>query len=229
MADARQATHDDVAVFWVRRDSECDGCGRELGRGSFVRLEEGKAYCLACADLEHLWFLPRGDAALTRRAKKHSRLTALVLQWSRSRKRYERQGILVERAALARAEEECLADADLREARRERAAEERARWDESLTERFADAIRSRLPGCPQDDAVLIARRACERSSGRVGRTAAGKSLSDDAIDLAVRAHVRHQLTSYDDYLMQGWDRDQARDEVRTMVDEVVEGWSTPAR
>jgi len=227
MADAKQATHDDIAVFWVRRDSECDGCGRELERGSFLRLEEGKAYCLACADLEHLWFLPRGDAALTRRAKKHSQLSAIVLQWSRSRRRYERQGLLVEEAALARAEEECLADADLREARRERAEEGRVRWDEDLMERFADAIRQRLPGCPEDDALRIARRACERSSGRVGRTTAGKSLSDDAIDLAVRAHIRHQLTPYDDYLMSGRDRDEARHEVRPMVDEIVEDWSTP--
>jgi len=227
MADAKQATHDDIAVFWVRRDSECDGCDRELEGGSFLRLEEGKAYCLACADLEHLWFLPRGDAALTRRAKKHSQLSAVVLQWSRSRKRYERQGLLVEEAALAQAEEECLADADLREARRERSAEQRVRWDEGLVERFAAAIRGRLPSCPEDDALRIARRACERSSGRVGRTAAGKSLSDDAIDLAVRAHVRHQLTPYDTYLMRGWDRDEARRQVRATVDEVMEGWSTP--
>ncbi|MEA2587349.1 MAG: hypothetical protein QOH66_276 [Actinomycetota bacterium] len=41
----------------------------------------------------------------------------------RSRKRYERQGILVEEAALAQAEEECLSDADLGAARRAREAE----------------------------------------------------------------------------------------------------------
>jgi len=68
------------------------------------------ALCLACADLDHLVFLPSGDTALTRRARKHSTLTAVVLKWSRARKRYERQGLLVEAGALEMAEEECSAD-----------------------------------------------------------------------------------------------------------------------
>lgn len=231
MAGSRRTTYDDIAVFWTRRDSECEECGQEMERGSFIRLIDRKAYCLACVDMEHLWFLPRGDAALTRRARKHSKLSAVVVQWSRSRRRYERQGSLVEEAALQRAEEECLADADLRAARRERAAEARARWDEKLVEQFAEAIRQRVPGCPHEEAVGIARRACERYSGRIGRTAAGKSLDDKAIELAVRAHIRHQLTPYDEYLMKGWDRQDARHEVRDQVDRIMEAWSrssTPA-
>src|SRR5258706_9833338 len=86
-------------------------CGEELGRKAWITLAgERRALCLACADLDHLVFLPSGDAALTRRAYKHSKLAAVVLKWSRARKRYERQGILVEEAALALAEQECLAD-----------------------------------------------------------------------------------------------------------------------
>jgi hypothetical protein len=41
-------------------------------------------------------FLPAGDAALSRRARKASTLSAVVVRFSRPRKRYERQGILVE-------------------------------------------------------------------------------------------------------------------------------------
>ena len=63
------------------------------------------------ADLDHLVYLLRGDAALTRRARKHSALTAVAVRFSRSRGRYERQGVLIEEAALERAEEECLGDA----------------------------------------------------------------------------------------------------------------------
>ena len=77
--------------------------------------------CLACADLDHLLFLGSGNATLTRRAKKASRLSAVVVRWSRVRKRDERQGILVEEAALERAEAECLADQEIRAERRLRA------------------------------------------------------------------------------------------------------------
>jgi hypothetical protein len=69
---------------------------------------------MRCADLDHLVFLPAGSAALTRRAKAHSNLSAIVVRFSRSRRRYERRGILVEENALARAERECLADPDAR-------------------------------------------------------------------------------------------------------------------
>jgi len=67
-----------------------------------------KAICLECADLNHLEYLPSGDAALTRRSKKYSKLTAVVLKWSKARKHYERQGLLVEVEALEKAEEKQL-------------------------------------------------------------------------------------------------------------------------
>jgi hypothetical protein len=226
MADSSAPKRADIVVFWARRASTCEQCHREMERGSFIWLHEGKAFCLECADLDHLWFLASGDAAFTRRARRHSRLSAVVVRWSRSRRRYERQGSLVDESALTRAEEECLADADVREARRERAAEARERWDKQFVERFAAAIRDRLPACPPDDALRIARRACGRSSGRVGRSAAGKALSGEAIDLAVRAHIRHSYTPYDDHLMDGWERDRAQDEVRHVVEEVMTRWSS---
>ena len=62
--------------------------------------KERGALCLECADLDHLEFLPSGDAALTRRASTHSRLKAVVVQFSRARRRYERQGVLIESEAL---------------------------------------------------------------------------------------------------------------------------------
>jgi hypothetical protein len=37
--------------------------------------------CLTCSDLDHLVYLPSGDAALTRRAKKNSKLSAVVIKW----------------------------------------------------------------------------------------------------------------------------------------------------
>jgi hypothetical protein len=50
--------------------------------------------------MDHLVFLPSGDAGVTRRAKQNSSLWAVVVRFSRQRKRYERQGLLVEKDAV---------------------------------------------------------------------------------------------------------------------------------
>ena len=147
--------------------------------------------CLDCADIGHLEFLPSGDAALTRRATKASRLSAVVVRWSMRRNRYERQGILAEAAAIEQAARECLSDADLRARRRERDQGRRAHDDERFRGEFAAAIREQLPGCPADRAQAIALHAAVRGSGRVGRSAAGRALDPDAVRLAVVASVRH--------------------------------------
>ena len=60
----------EIKVFISHRDSICDECQEPLGRNAWIRLAgERGALCLACADLDHLAFLPTGDAALTRRAR----------------------------------------------------------------------------------------------------------------------------------------------------------------
>jgi len=58
-------------------------------------MEDQGPLCMSCANLAHLVCLPSGDAALTRRARKHSGLSAVLVHFSRARKRYERQGVLV--------------------------------------------------------------------------------------------------------------------------------------
>ncbi|HEX2207553.1 MAG TPA: hypothetical protein VHG93_07705, partial [Longimicrobium sp.] len=112
MANAKQAESPEIVVFSIVRDSTCAECGCEMWKGRFLRMEEGKPLCLSCADLDHLAYLPSGDTAMTRRASKYSRLRAVVVRFSRARKRYERQGVLVEQDALERAERECLDDAE---------------------------------------------------------------------------------------------------------------------
>ena len=138
---------------------------------------------MSCADLDHLVFLGRGDAALTRRASRHSTLRAVVVRFSRSRKRYERQGMLVEEQALARAERECLSDAEARRLARERAAEHRQELDMEYVRAFAHRVGELFPGCPPDEQRVVAEHACQKYSGRVGRTAAAKELDPKAVDL----------------------------------------------
>lgn len=187
-------------------------------------LEGGVPRCLDCADLGHLVFLPRGDTALTRRSREESALSAVVVRFNRRKARYERQGVLVEEAALARAEERCLADAEARRRRRVRDARRRAAEDARFTDAFAAEIRRLFPGCPAGRARAVAEHASARGSGRVGRSAAGRALSEGAVVSAVVASVRHLDTPYDHLLMDGVPRHEARRRIAADVWSALDGW-----
>lgn len=221
----------ELKVFISTHDSTCDECGENLGRRAWITLNrERGALCLSCADLDHLVFLPSGNSALTRRAAKHSDLSAVVLKWSQARKRYERQGLLVTSAGLERAEQECLADHDARLRRQEREAARRAELDQEYITQFAVRVRELFPSCPAGRARLIAEHACQKYSGRVGRSAAARNFDEAVIRLAVIAHIRHTETRYDTLLAKGWDRHDARTEVDDRMRAVLAAWAgcTPA-
>lgn len=217
----RHSRPPDLIVVVARHDFACTACGES---GDFLFMEGPGPLCLACADLDHLVLLPAGDAALTRRAKAASALSAVVVQFSRTRKRYERKGVLVEEEALARAEGECLADEEARRRRRARDEERRRDQDVAFVAAFAAEITRLFPGCPPERAGTIAGHAGRRRSGRVGRSAAGRALDPQAVTLAVVASVRHLDTPYDDLLMKGVGRAEARQRVREQVDAVVDSW-----
>jgi len=152
----------DLKVFIAHREVQCAECGEQLGRHAWITLDSQKGpVCLACADLEHLAYLPAGNTALTRRARKNSRLSAVVLKWARARKQYGRQGVLVEEGPLQQAEAECAADEAVRVAARVRAAERRAELDEKYIESFAHRIRDMYPGAPTGREMAIAVHACQ--------------------------------------------------------------------
>ena len=70
-----------------------------------------------------------------------------MVRFSRSRKRYERQGVLVEPAALEAAEVACLADEEARGRRRVRDEEPHATADVEFEAAFAGSILELFPGC----------------------------------------------------------------------------------
>jgi hypothetical protein len=221
---AKELGEKNLVVFIVRRDTRCAECDEELAGGSFIRVEKDRALCVDCADLGHLEFLASGDAALTRRASKYSPLHAVVVQWSRSRKRYERRGTLVVAEAIAKAEAECAGDEKMRAMRRMIAVEKRQQQDQEYIWAFAAAVRRLFPGCPRGEENGIAQHACEKYSGRVGRSASAKELDEKKVRLAVIAHIRHVHTRYDELLGVYGDRDMARMEIRGRLDEVLERW-----
>lgn len=205
----------ELVVVFALKSWTCAECS---GTGDLLTMDDAGPLCLSCADLGHLVYLPAGEAALTRRAKKASGLSAVVVRFSRARRRYERQGILVEEDALDQAERECLADEESRARHRLRERARRAEGDAKLQARAAIEIMRHYPGCPKDRAGEIARHAFTRGSGRIGRSAAGRHLDPEALNLAVTAAVRHLDTPYDALMMNGMDRLEARARVRLEVE-----------
>lgn len=61
------------------------------GAPSWSWMGTGRCAC-AARIMDHPTFLPSGDAALTRRAKRGSGMSAVVVRFSWARRRYERQG-----------------------------------------------------------------------------------------------------------------------------------------
>jgi len=218
----------DLLVFIVRRDTKCSECGEELWSGSFLHLEKDRALCLSCADLDYLAYLPSGDTALTRRSIKYSKMHAKVLKWSRTRKRYERQGVLVEPEAIEQAEKDCLDDAQIRELKRQHEKIRREEQDQKYIEEYAHQIRKLFPSCPPSSEFKIAKHACQKYSSRIGRSAASKEFDPEAITLAVQAHIRHEYTNYDELLMAAWERSEARMVVQSTVQEILDQWREKA-
>jgi hypothetical protein len=193
-------------VFLNLRDAQCSECGAEIAQGSMLLVEADQALCLHCARLDGLEFLPAGDTALTRRSTKYSERIAVVVRFNRARKRYERQGILVEQTALEKAEQECVQDADERAAARARAAVQRGQQDRKLVAQMIKLIAELFPGLSSTEVAAIAEHTAVRGSGRVGRSEAGRNLDEKALTLAVGAAVRHNHTPYDELLASGVDR-----------------------
>ena len=111
--------------------------------------------------------------------------------------------------------------------RRTRDAARRAAEDLRFIAELTAVIGWLFPGCPEDRAARIASHASVRGSGRVGRTAAGRSLEEGAVTAAVRASVRHLDTAYDVLLMAGVARHQARACVAPEIDAVLASWQRP--
>ena len=87
-------------------------------------------------------------------------------------------------------------------------------------------MRELFPRCPYGIETVIAEHACEKYSGRVGRSAAAKQLNPRMVRLAVIAHIRHTETKYDDYQANGWDRQEAREMVQGHIHAILEEWES---
>ena len=223
----KQLPADSAPVLWIshKQDEVCAACKKELWPGNIVHIRSDSGVrCRNCAGFGDLTFLPSGSHALTRRATKLSTRHAVVVKFSRARKRAERQGVLVEQRAIDEARKLCDADDAKRQAVAATRAVKAAEIDAAYITSFTARVLELFPNCPRDEAARIAEHACRKYSGRVGRSAAAKELEAHAVTLAVRAHVRHVHTKYDELLARDGDRHGARQDVRESIERVVNRW-----
>ncbi len=96
----------ELVAFVIKKPSQCSRCHKELGKGCVIYKEGADGLCFKCAGFEDLVFLASGNTKLTRRTKKYSPTHLVVVEWSRARKRYERQGLMVQVDALKKAQDE---------------------------------------------------------------------------------------------------------------------------
>jgi hypothetical protein len=211
-------------VYVAGRKVQCVRCNVPIFPGQFQKAQGSNARCLRCVRLAHLIFVPPGDMALTRRATRNSRRSAIVLQYDRRHGCYERVGILVEPEALGRARLECAGDAEERAERRVAAHARNRVHDAEYVLEFAAQIRAAFPNIPLGRDRTIAEHACVRGSRRVGRTARAKAFDRKLIFRAVCAHIRHRETQYEALISSGAHARQARKAIQPTLHEILKRW-----
>lgn len=214
-------------IYLTKKEKlHCFKCGKHIKKGDAFVGKDEKSYgtCFTCSSFKNYSLLPPGDAALTRRSKKYSELCGVVFEWNKRRKRFERKGQYVQMEAIEKAKAECDADAQKRALKNQKAAVVREVKDKEYVLAFAEAIRNSYPNCPKNREHAIAQHACEKYSGRVGRTANAKQFDKEMIDLAVEAHIRHTETNYDSEFGKGKAKREIRSNVRYDIDKILKKW-----
>ncbi|MFD2763850.1 DUF2293 domain-containing protein [Micromonospora eburnea] len=138
------------------------------------------------------------------------------------------RGLLVGEAAVEQAEQQCLSDEEARARRRERDRQRREVADERFQQDLAEQIGRRFPAARRCGRRRSADTPAPAAAAGWGRSAAGRALGPDAVTRAVVASVRHEDTAYDELLMAGVPREQARERVQDDIDQVLERWRRPA-
>ena len=214
-------------IFITKKQKlKCCKCQKPVPAGQMyvAESENDRGTCFSCSAFTSYTLLPPGNVALTRRSKKHSTLCAVLQQWNQKRRRYERKGQYVETLAIITAKQECADDQEARERKNIKAAEKRKIQDEEYILNFGKAIRDHFPKCPPKREYEISEHACEKHSGRVGRTAHAKKFDVSMIELAVIAHIRHVETNYDAQFGKGQGKKEIRANLNGTIKNILNSW-----
>ncbi|KAK4138133.1 hypothetical protein BT67DRAFT_346259, partial [Trichocladium antarcticum] len=94
--------------------------------------------------------------------------------------------------------------------------------DTAIEDGFEEAMLKLFPKTPKESIPQILKHSLKKHSGRVGRT--GSKTLDDRVKLAVRAHIRHVHTNYEQLLRRGVPRPDARAQVWDKLNETAREW-----
>ncbi|MBP2446395.1 DUF2293 domain-containing protein [Rhizobium leguminosarum] len=100
--------------------------------------------------------------------------------------------------------------------RAERRRERRKQW--FVQAEVEDFIRQEYPACPEFAVVYFATRICT-----VPKNWRSAPISE-AVDVTMQNMLRHQLTDYDQLMLIGVRRKEARRRVQPKVNAIIDGW-----
>ncbi|KXA91278.1 hypothetical protein AKJ57_01800 [candidate division MSBL1 archaeon SCGC-AAA259A05] len=180
-------------------------------------------------DIPDGWdFLPSGDGALTRRVRKGP-------HWILMRKKHgysKPVGTIAPSDNIRKAREELGGEegAKRREKAKKRGQKKR---EKRITRKLKKKIRQEFPNIPEKELEEVTSRA--RKKGKVGSADwVYFSPEEDeemslrrAAKLAVKAHIRHNHTNYDQLLSRGVPKDEARLIVSGEIEKALEKWKKP--
>jgi len=166
--------------------------------------------------------VPTGNHFLTRTIKKRADCVYVRMKKHRKGNFSRAIGIMAPRNIVEDAKQLAQETEEDRLTKREKAAEYRAKQEELHRKHMQAEILRLYPNMPPKEAGVIADHAFEVGSGRVGRVSAIDL--NKKLELAVKAHIRHQHTEYDDMLNDGWEKEDARRQIAGQVEKIHGEW-----
>lgn len=159
-------------------------------------------------------FVPKGDVYITKNCRKetHAAGQAVYVVVNKRRKPI---GLRCPASIVKAVHESDQATT----AKRAEAVQKR---DAAIEGDFEQALKRLFPNIPKESIPRTVSHAVKKRSRRVGRS--GTVQLDDKVKLAVRAHIRHEHTEYEQLLRQGKSREEARRQVWSKLNEIARLW-----
>ncbi len=106
-----------------------------------------------------------------------------------------------------------------RQRRRERQERRHRQWFHQYEVEYF--IRREYRGCPEFAVVYFAHQVCTEPKNWTGATIA------DAVDYVMQCELRHQMTDYDQLMLEGVKPSEARRRIQPRVDAMIAVWKEP--